>query len=304
MSDYVVRATAADGQIRAFAATTRDLVETAREKHDTSPVITAALGRLLTASAILGTQLKGEEDKLTLKIKGDGPVGSIYAAANSRGEVKGFAENPQVLLHARPDGKLDVGGAVGKGELTVIRDLGLKEPYIGTCELVSGEIAQDLTYYFAVSEQTPSSVSLGVLMNKNNTVAQAGGFMLQLMPGTSDEIAAKLEERILAAPSITSWLSEGLSPEEILHRLLDDLNLVILEKTGIAFHCGCSREKMEDVLVGLGRHELLDLMVQQETVEVHCDFCNSYYRFSRPELKEIFKKHFRSGNGKAKTDNE
>ncbi|MBO4872402.1 MAG: Hsp33 family molecular chaperone HslO [Lachnospiraceae bacterium] len=296
MSDYVIRATAAEGQIRAFAAVTRELVETARKKHDTSPVVTAALGRLLTSAAILGTQLKGEEDKLTLKIKGDGPAGAIYAVANSHGEVKGFAENPQVLLHARPDGKLDVGGAIGKGELTIIRDLGLKEPYVGTCELVSGEIAQDLTYYFAVSEQTPSSVSLGVLMNKNNTVAQAGGFMLQLMPGTTDEIAAKLEERILAAPSVTVWLNEGLTPEEILNRLLEDMGLEILEKTEVRFHCGCSREKMEDVLIGLGRHELLDLMVLQETVEVHCDFCNSYYRFSRSELKEIFKRHYRSGD--------
>ncbi len=295
MSDHVIRATAADGQIRAFAAYTRDLTEEARTRHNTSPVMTAALGRLLTAAAILGTQLKGEEDKLTLKIKGDGPAGTLYAVANAHGQVKGFAENPQVLLHARADGKLDVGGAIGKGELTIIRDLGLKEPYIGTCELVSGEIAQDLTYYFAVSEQTPSSVSLGVLMNKNNTVAQAGGFMLQLMPGTTDEVAAALEEKILAAPSVTSWLSEGLTPEDILHRLLDDFDLQILESTDVAFHCGCSREKMESVLVGLGRHELLDLMVSQETVEVHCDFCNSYYQFSRPELKELFKKHFRSG---------
>ena len=294
MSDYVIRATAADGQIRAFAATTRELVETAREKHGTSPVMTAALGRLLTAAAILGTQLKGEDDRLTLKIKGDGPAGAVYAVANSQGEVKGFAENPQVLLHARVDGKLDVGGAIGKGELTLIRDLGLKEPYVGTCELVSGEIAQDLTYYFAVSEQTPSSVSLGVLMNKNNTVAQAGGFMLQLMPGISDEIAAKLEKRILEAPSITAMLSEGLDPEEILNRLLEGFQPVILEKSSTVFRCSCSREKMEDVLIGLGRHELLDLMVKQETVEVHCDFCNTYYRFSRPELKEIFKRRFRT----------
>ena len=294
MKDYIIRATAADGQIRAFAAATKELVETAREKHNTSPVMTAALGRLLTAAAILGTQLKGEDDKLTLKIKGDGPAGAIYAVADSHGAVKGFAENPQVLLHARADGKLDVGGAIGKGELTIIRDLGLKEPYVGTCELVSGEIAQDLTYYFAVSEQTPSSVSLGVLMNKNNTVEQAGGFMLQLMPGVSDEIAAKLENRILTAPSVTAWLSEGLSPEDILQHLLGDMDLEILEKTEAVFRCGCSREKMEDVLIGLGRRELLDLMVSQETVEVHCDFCNSYYRFSRPELKEIFKKHFRN----------
>ena len=176
MSDYVIRGMAGDGQIRAFAASTRGLTEEARRRHNSSPVITAAVGRLMTAAAILGIQCKDDADKLTLIVKGDGPAGSLYAVANSRGDVKGFAENPQVLLHARADGKLDVGGAVGKGELTVITDLGLKEPHVGTCALVNGEIAEDLTYYYAVSEQTPSSVSLGVLMNRDNTVAQARRF--------------------------------------------------------------------------------------------------------------------------------
>lgn len=294
MSDYVIRGMAGNGQIRAFAASTRGLTEEARRRHNSSPVITAAVGRLMTAAAILGIQCKDDADKLTLIVKGDGPAGSLYAVANSRGDVKGFAENPQVLLHARADGKLDVGGAVGKGELTVITDLGLKEPHVGTCALVNGEIAEDLTYYYAVSEQTPSSVSLGVLMNRDNTVAQAGGFMLQLMPGASDEMAAALEQKVLAAPSVTAWLSEGLTAEDILHRLLDDFGLELTEKRDVAFRCDCSRERMESVLVGLGRHELLDLMLTRETVEVHCDYCNTTYSFTRPELKELFKRNFRS----------
>ncbi len=294
MSDYVIRGMAGGGQIRAFAASTRGLTEEARRRHNSSPVITAAVGRLMTAAAILGIQCKDDADKLTLIVKGDGPAGSLYAVANSRGDVKGFAENPQVLLHARADGKLDVGGAVGKGELTVITDLGLKEPHVGTCALVNGEIAEDLTYYYAVSEQTPSSVSLGVLMNRDNTVAQAGGFMLQLMPGASDEMAAALEQKVLSAPSVTTWLSEGLTAEDILHRLLDDFGLELTEKRDVAFRCDCSRERMESVLVGLGRHELLDLMLTRETVEVHCDYCNTTYSFTRPELKELFKRNFRS----------
>ena len=294
MSDYVIRGMAADGMIRAFAAETRDLTEEARRRHNTSPVMTAALGRVLTAAAILGSQCKGADDRITLKIKGDGPAGAVYAVADSRGNVKGFAQEPQVLLHAKANGKLDVGGAIGKGELTIIRDLGLKEPYIGTCELVSGEIAEDLTYYYALSEQTPTSVSLGVLMNRNNTVAQAGGYMLQLMPGTSDELAAALEEKIKAAPPVTSWLDQGMSAEDILHRLLDDQGFTVLEKTPVRFACDCSREKMEGVLTGLGRHELLDLMLSRDTVEVHCDYCNTSYRFTRPELKELFKRHFRT----------
>lgn len=294
MCDYVIRGMAADGQIRAFAATTRQMTEEARRRHNTSPVATAALGRLMCAAAMLGDQCKSDTDRLTLKIKGDGPIGALYAVANARGEVKGFAQNPQIMIHARPDGKLDVGGAVGKGELTLIRDLGLKEPYVGTCKLVNGEIAEDLTYYFALSEQTPTSVSLGVLMNRDNTVAQAGGFMLQLMPGATDELAARLEEKILNAPPVTNWLDKGMTPEDILGELLDGLGYIQTEKKDVCFRCDCSREKMESVLVGLGRLELLDLILSQETVQVHCDYCNTTYSFSRPELKALFKKNFRN----------
>lgn len=294
MKDYVIRGLAGDGQIRTFAASTRELTEEARKRHNSSPVVTAALGRLMTAAAILGIQCKEDSDKLTLKIKGDGPVEALYAVSNNRGEIKGFAQNPQVLLHARPDGKLDVGGAVGKGELTIIRDLGLKEPYVGTCSLVSGEIAEDLTQYFFQSEQTPSSVSLGVLMNKDNTVAQAGGFMLQLLPNCPEELAVALEQKVLEAPPVTSWLSQGLGAREILEALLGDFGLELTESRDVSFRCDCSREKMESVLLGLGRHDLLDLMVSQETVEVHCDYCNTTYRFERPELKALFKRNFRS----------
>jgi molecular chaperone Hsp33 len=294
MCDYVIRGMAADGQIRAFAATTRQMTEEARRRHNTSPVATAALGRLMCAAAMLGDQCKSDTDRLTLKIKGDGPIGALYAVANARGEVKGFAKNPQIMIHARPDGKLDVGGAVGKGELTLIRDLGLTEPYVGTCKLVNGEIAEDLTYYFALSEQTPTSVSLGVLMNRDNTVAQTGGFMLQLMPGATDELAARLEEKILNAPPVTNWLDKGMTPEDILGELLDGLGYIQTEKKDVCFRCDCSREKMESVLVGLGRLELLDLILSQETVQVHCDYCNTTYSFSRPELKALFKKNFRN----------
>ena len=298
MSDYVIRALAAGGNIRAFAATSRDLTEEARKKHNSSPVVTAALGRLLCAAAMLGVQEKGEKDKITLKIKGDGPVSALYAVANSRGEVKGFAANPQVLLHARADGKLDVAAAVGKGEITIIRDLGLKEPHVGTCQLISGEIAEDLTYYFALSEQTPTSVSLGVLMDRSNIVAQAGGFMLQLMPGAPEALAEELEKKVMAAPSITRWLSDGLSPEDILKELLEGFDPEIGERHPISFRCDCSRERMESVLAGLGKHNLLDLMAAQETVEVHCDYCNTSYRFSRPELKELYRRCFLTEEGK------
>ena len=294
MNDYVIRGMAGDGQIRAFAASTRNMTEEARRRHNSSPVVTAALGRLMTAAAMIGIQCKEDSDKLTLKIKGDGPVEALYAVADNQGHVKGFALHPQVLLHARRDGKLDVGGAVGKGELTIIRDLGLKEPYVGTCALVNGEIAEDLTYYYALSEQTPSSVSLGVLMNKDNTVAQAGGFMLQLLPGATEEMIAALEEKVMAAPPVTAWLEEGLKAEDILTRLLGDFGWEETERREVSFRCDCNRDKMEGILLGLGRHELLDLMVSQETVEVHCDYCNTTYSFTRPELKELFKRNFRS----------
>lgn len=213
MTDYIIRATAAEGQIRAFAATTRDLVEYARSAHNTSPVATAALGRLLTAGAMMGIMMKGEKDLLTLKIEGDGPIGGLTVTADSRGNVKGYAFHPEVMLPPNAKGKLDVGGALGIGVLSVIKDIGLKDPYVGQTILVTSEIAEDLTYYFATSEQTPSSVALGVLMERDNTVKQAGGFILQMMPGASEEVISALEKRLGEITSITALLDAGNTPE-------------------------------------------------------------------------------------------
>ena len=229
MSDYMIRATAANGQIRAFAATTRDLTEYARNAHNTSPVVTAALGRTMTAAVMMGSMLKGDKELLTVKIQGDGPIGSLTVTADSHGHVKGYAQNPVVLIQANSIGKLDVAGAIGKGVLSVIKDIGLKDPYVGQTDLVSGEIAEDLTYYFAVSEQTPSSVGLGVLMNKDNTVRQAGGFIIQLMPDASEETISALEKRLAKVSSVTAMLDSGKTPEDILQELLGDMELAVLD---------------------------------------------------------------------------
>lgn len=285
MNDYVIRATAAEGQIRAFAATTRDMVEEARTRHETSPVITAALGRLLTAAAMMGTMMKDDRDTLTLKINGDGPVQSLTAAADSHVNVKGYPQVPQVLLHANAKGKLDVAGAVGSGMLTVMKDIGMREPYVGTSQLVSGEIAEDLTWYFAASEQTPSSVGLGVLMNRENTVRRAGGFLVQLMPGVDDATIDQLEKKIGGITSVTDMLDAGMGPEQILELLLGNFGLEILEKSETRFHCDCNKEKVRRAIVTLGKEELESMAADGEPVEAHCDFCNTSYWFSPEELR-------------------
>lgn len=287
MSDYMIRAVAAEGKIRAFAATTRDTVEEARRRHNTSPVVTAALGRLLTAGAMMGSMMKGDRDRLTLKINGDGPVQALTVVADNRGDVKGFPQVPQVLLHANDKGKLDVAGAVGVGVLTVIKDIGLKEPYVGTSMLVTSEIAEDITYYFATSEQTPSAVALGVLMNRENTVRQAGGFILQLMPGVEEETISRLEARIGEIHSITSMLDEGMSPEEILRYVLEGFEPEFLDKTPVAFLCDCSKKKIESAIVSLGKEDLESLIAEREPVEAHCDYCNTSYTFEVEEIERI-----------------
>ena len=287
MSDYMIRAVAAEGKIRAFAATTRDTVEEARRRHNTSPVVTAALGRLLTAGAMMGRMMKGDRDRLTLKINGDGPVQALTVVADNRGDVKGFPQVPQVLLHANDKGKLDVAGAVGVGVLTVIKDIGLKEPYVGTSMLVTSEIAEDITYYFATSEQTPSAVALGVLMNRENTVRQAGGFILQLMPGVEEETISRLEARIGEIHSITSMLDEGMSPEEILRYVLEGFEPEFLDKTPVAFLCDCSKKKIESAIVSLGKEDLESLIAEREPVEAHCDYCNTSYTFEVEEIEKI-----------------
>ena len=285
--DYIVRATAADARIRAFAATTRNLVEEARRRHDTSPVATAALGRLLTAGAMMGSMMKGDQDVLTLQIKGDGPIGSITVTAGSNADVKGCVGNPMVLLHANEKGKLDVAGAVGRGTLTVIRDIGLKEPYAGQIELVRGEIAEDLTYYYAASEQVPSSVALGVLMNRENTVRQAGGFIIQLMPEADEELISGLEKKLAEIHSITAFLDGGKTPEDILEDILGDFGLEILDTVPTRFYCDCSREKIEKALISAGKAELDDMIAEGRPVEVSCHFCNEHYQVSVPELQKI-----------------
>ena len=287
--DYIVRATAADGQIRAFAATTRETVETARQDHNTSPVATAALGRLLTAGAMMGVMMKGDKDLLTLRIHAGGPLNGITVTADSKGNVKGYVGNPDVVIPANKKGKLDVAGAVGVGFMDVIKDLGLKEPYVGQCVLQTSEIAEDLTYYFATSEQVPSSVGLGVLMNKDNTVRQAGGFIIQLLPGASDEIIDRLEAKLSGISSITSLLDAGKTPEEILTDILGEFGLEILKKMPVQFHCDCERSRVEKAIISIGKKDIQEMIDDGKEVEVKCHFCNTAYTFSVEELKQILK---------------
>ena len=287
MEDYLVRAIAANGQVRAFAAYTKNTVETARQAHNTSPVVTAGLGRLLTAGEMMGSMMKGDRDVLTIKAEGSGPVGHYLVTADSKGNVKGYAANPNVILPANAAGKLDVGGSLGVGLLTVIKDLGLKEPYTGTCELVSGEIAEDLTYYFASSEQTPSSVGLGVLMTKDNTVNVAGGFIIQLMPDATEETISIVEEKISTIKSVTSMLENGLDPEGIINLILGGLDPEILDKMPVRFHCNCSKERVSKALIAIGRKELDNIIADNEPIEVKCHFCNKAYNFTVDELKKL-----------------
>ncbi|MCM1542029.1 MAG: Hsp33 family molecular chaperone HslO [Blautia sp.] len=288
MTDYIIRATAADTQIRAFACTTRETVEAARTAHNTSPVVTAALGRLLSAGAMMGSMLKGEQDILTLQIRGDGPVQGLTVTAGSRGNVKGYANVPDVILPANAVGKLDVGGAVGSGILSVIKDMGLKEPYAGQTLLQTGEIAEDLTYYFATSEQVPSSVGLGVLMNRDNTVRQAGGFIIQLMPFVEDRVIDRLEENLKKLRSVTTMLDEGNTPEQMLEMVLEGLDVEMTDTLPAAFVCDCSRQRVEKALVSLGRKELQDMIDEGEGITVNCHFCNKDYKFYLDDLRDLY----------------
>ena len=290
MADYFVRATAGDAQIRAFACTTRDTVEAARVAHNSSPVITAALGRLLSAGVMMGSMLKGGKDLLTLQIKGDGPVHGITVTADSMGHVKGYPIVPDVILPAKSNGKLDVSGAVGDGTLTVIKDMGLKEPYSGQVQLQTGEIAEDLTYYFAASEQVPSAVGLGVLMEKNNTVKQAGGFIVQLMPFASEEVIARLEENLKIIKPVTTMLDEGMTPEELLRTVLDGMDVTVLDTGACSFQCDCSKQRVERALISIGRTELLSMIDEAKEVECSCQFCGKRYQFTVEELKMLYGK--------------
>ena len=290
MNDYIIRATAANDQVRAFAAVTTEMVETAREHHNTSPVATAALGRLLTAGAMMGSMMKGEKDVLTLQIKAGGPLQGITVTADSQGNVKGYVGNPDVCIPANSKGKLDVAGAVGPGFLTVIKDMGLKEPYSGQVMLQTCEIAEDLTYYFATSEQVPSAVGLGVLMNKNNTVRQAGGFIVQLMPFAEEEVISRLEQNVQKINSVTNLLEEGHTPESLLEKVLEGFDVQINEKMDTRFCCNCSKERVAKALISIGRKELNEMIQEGKPIEMNCHFCNTNYSFTVEELKEILRR--------------
>ena len=290
MNDYIVRATAANSQIRAFAATTRNVVETARKAHNTSPVATAALGRLLTAGAMMGSMMKNDTDMLTLQIKCEGPIQGLTVTADAKGNVKGYVENPNVMLPPSPKGNLDVAAALDLGVLSVIKDMGLKEPYVGQTILTTSEIAEDLTYYFATSEQVPSSVGLGVLMEKDNTVKQAGGFIVQVMPFVEDAVVDKLEANIAKIDSVTSMLDRGYTPEKILETVLAGMDVEYTDTMPTGFYCNCSKERVEKALISIGKKDIQEMIDDGKDIEMHCHFCNTSYQFGVDELKEILKK--------------
>lgn len=287
MEDYILRATAADGAIRAFVATSKNTVETARKLHNTTPVATAALGRLLTAAAIIGTTLKNEKDLITLQIRCEGEIQGIVATSDSKGRVKGYAFNPECSFAEQYPGKLDVGGAVGAGTLTVIKDIGLKEPYAGQIELISGEIAEDLTYYYAKSEQTPSAIGLGVLIDVDETVRQAGGFIIQLMPDAPESVIDALEQNIARTPYITDLMDMGKTAEEILDMILGNLGVEITDKMPMEFYCNCTRERVEKALISIGAKELTKIIEEDKKANLKCHFCNKDYTFNEEDLNKL-----------------
>lgn len=288
MEDYIVRATAANDQIRVFACYSKAAVELAREYHNTSPVATAALGRLLSAGAMMGTMMKNEKDLITLSVRGDGPIGAITVTANYKGEVKGYVNNPNVIIPANSIGKLDVSGAIGAGSLHVIRDTGLKDPYIGQVELVSGELAEDLTYYFAASEQVPSSVGLGVLMDRDNHVKHAGGFIIQLMPFTEDSVIDALEAKLSSLKSVTTMFDSGMSPEDIITDMLGDLgDIEFTDRMPLTYKCNCSKERISKAIISIGRKDIQEMIDDGKSIEVNCQFCNKSYELTIDELKEL-----------------
>lgn len=285
LQDYIIRATALEGKVRAFAARTTGLVEELRRRHHTSPTATAALGRASTAAAMMGAMLKNEE-KLTVQVKGNGPLGQIVVDANAKGDVRGYVENPNVDLPLNAKGKLDVAGAVGtEGFLNVIKDLGLKEPYQGSVPLVSGELGEDFTYYFAKSEQTPSAVAVGVLVDVDLRVKAAGGFIIQLLPGLPDEEITLIENELGRLAPVTALIDEGEEMEAILGKVLGSVQ--ILQKLPVRFRCQCSRRRVEHMLVSLGEQELRDILDERGQAEVVCHFCNEPYVFGTGELQAI-----------------
>lgn len=288
MKDYCIRVTTGNKEVRAFFASTKNMVETARGFHNTTKVATAALGRTLTATSMMGLMMKNKGDKITVIIKGGGPIGTILTSSNANGIVKGYVTNPDVEVENYASGKLNVAGAVGnQGTIRVIKDLGLREPYNGEYEMVSGEIAEDLTYYFTVSEQTPSAVSLGVL-TRADEVEEAGGFIVQMMPDASEETISTIERNLTGIQSITQMLSQGLTPEDMMNIALKDLEPSILDKIEVGFECDCSKERVAEVFAAIGKQDLKAIIDEDKGAEVGCQFCESKYSFSEDELKEIY----------------
>lgn len=288
MEDHIIRATAAGGTIRAFAAVTKDLVQEAHVIHGTSGVASAALGRTLTAAAMMSRMFKNEKDVLTIQIKGDGPLGGIIAVSDYQSNVRGYVYNPEAYLPLNAAGKFDVSGAVGRnGYLNVIKDMGMKEPYVGYVDLVSGEIGEDIAYYYAFSEQVPTVVSLGVLVGADENVITAGGYIIQLMPGADESIVEYLEDKVLLTDSITCMLSEGLDPSRVLEKLLGEKDLEFTERVPCKYLCNCSRERMERNLISLGAGELLEMAEEQHGAELQCHFCSKKYNFSEENLREL-----------------
>lgn len=292
-SDYIVRATAANHQIRAFAISSTNTIEEARQRHNTSPIATVALGRLMSAGAMMGTMMKGDDDIITIQIKGDGPIGGLTVTADAKANVKGYVNNPEVMLPLNSAGQLDVEKALGIGVLSVIKDIGLKEPYVGDTILVTSDVTQDITYYFATSEQVPTSVGLSVIMSKDNTVKSAGGFIIQLLPDASEEIIYALEKKIKEVKNVTTMLEHGYTPEQMLEELLGEFGLDILDKIPTQFYCNCSKERMSRALISIGRKELSSLIEEGRTIEVNCHFCGSHYNFDVEELKDLLHKAVR-----------
>lgn len=292
-SDYIVRATAANHQIRAFAISSTNTIEEARQRHNTSPIATVALGRLMSAGAMMGTMMKGDDDIITIQIKGDGPIGGLTVTADAKANVKGYVNHPEVMLPLNSAGQLDVEKALGIGVLSVIKDIGLKEPYVGDTILVTSDVTQDITYYFATSEQVPTSVGLSVIMSKDNTVKSAGGFIIQLLPDASEEIISALEKKIKEVKNVTTMLEHGYTPEQMLEELLGEFGLDILDKIPTQFYCNCSKERMSRALISIGRKELSSLIEEGRTIEVNCHFCGAHYNFDVEELKDLLHKAVR-----------
>lgn len=288
MNDCIVRAMSKDGAVKAAAVSARGIVERARAIHHTTPVATAALGRALAGVSMMGNALKGQGESVTLQIKGGGPLGTVLTVSDSEGNVRGYVGNPLADLPLRTDGKLDVGGAVGReGTLTVIKDLGLKEPYVGTIDLLGGEIAEDIAAYFVESEQIPSACGLGVLVDRDRSVLAAGGYLIQLLPGAGEDVITKVEGGIYAAPSVTNLLRDDPDPVHLLQAVLSDFELEILETTPVEYRCYCTRERTERALLSLGSAELEDMLREQGGAELTCQFCDRVHAFSGDELRAM-----------------